>query len=85
MTYEIVDDIALPESARRTRSRGPFATALDKLEVGQGFYFEDKRNLVSLYPAVSPKKFGGKKFKLGLEKAAEQEGELNKFAVKRVA
>jgi hypothetical protein len=83
MSFEIISNIDLPET-RRTRSRGEFATAVDSLEVGQGFYFSDKRPTKALYPTVAPKKFGGKKFAIRLVEEAGEDG-LNKYAVKRTA
>jgi hypothetical protein len=83
MAFEIISDIAVPE-VTRTRTRGEFASAVDALEVGQGFYFTDKRELKKLYPTVSPKKFNQKKFKLWVAEAAA-EGAESKFGVKRVA
>ena len=83
MTYEIIDNIEVPVTAvTRTRARGEFATALDKLDIGQGFVFSDKRELKKLYPSVAPTKFPSadgllKKFKLW----QVSEG---KFGVKRL-
>ena len=82
MSFEIISNIDLPET-RRTRSRGEFATAVDQLEVDQGFYFTDKRPVKALYPTVAPKKFDGKKFAIRF--IEEGEDGLNKYAVKRVA
>lgn len=84
MAFEIITDIALPE-VTRTRTRGEFATAVDALEVNQGFYFTDKREIKALYPSVSPKKFGGKKYAIRLIEAAAEAGGENKYAVKRTA
>lgn len=84
MAFEIISDIALPE-VTRTRTRGEFATAVDALEVNQGFYFTDKRQVKALYPSVSPKKFSGKKFTIRLVESAAEEGGENKYAVKRTA
>lgn len=70
MTYEIIDNIEVPASAvSRNRARGPFGAAVDKLEVGQGFVFDDARELRKIYPALSPSKFPSdegmtKKFKV---------------------
>lgn len=84
MAFEIISDIALPE-VTRTRTRGEFATAVDSLEVGQGFYFTDKREIKALYPSVSPKKFNSKKFSLRLVEAAAEAGGEHKYGVKRTA
>lgn len=69
--FQIIDDIEVPATAiTRTRTRGAFATALDGLEVGQGFVFADARPLKACYPSVAPKRFpthdgmGLKKFKI---------------------
>lgn len=63
--YQIVDNIQLPQKAiTRTRERSEFSQALESLEVGQGFQFESAAAFKNLYPRVSPKKFGGKTFKI---------------------
>lgn len=85
MAYEIINNIEVPETAvTRTRERGPFAQALDSLEVGQGFHYESKGTLKSQYPKVSPSKFGGKKFKVFA--VVDSDGEVidGKFGVKRL-
>jgi hypothetical protein len=65
MTFQIVDDIKLPESTNtRNRPQGDFAATLNKLEVGQGFQYTSDSALKNMYPRVSPKKFGGKTFKV---------------------
>lgn len=70
-TFHIIDDIEVPAAANtRVRPRGPFATALDSLQVGQGFIYQDNRALKQVYPAIAPKKFPSdtpsmsKKFKI---------------------
>lgn len=71
MAFEIIDNIAVPAAAARSRARSALTEALDGLQVGQGFYFDDKRDVKKLYPSVSPTKFpsgdGFKKFKLWQE------------------
>ncbi len=86
MSFQIIDNIEVPAStSTRTRERGPFAQALDALEVGQGFLFDSKGTLKSQYPKVSPSKFGGKKFKVWA--AVDAEGNIidGKFGVKRLS
>lgn len=80
--YEIVDNLEVPASAARTRQKGEFATTLDALSIGQGFQFESKGTLKGIYPRVSPKKFGGKRFKVWQVSEGEN-GAPNTFAVKR--
>ncbi len=67
--FQVIANIEVPKT-EATRARGPFATAVDSLEVGSGFHFSDTRDLKKLYPTVSPKKFGGKKFKLWVQTPA---------------
>lgn len=71
MTFNIIDNIEVPATANtRVRPRGPFATALDSLQVGQGFVYAEKRALKQIYPSIAPKKFPSdvegmtKKFKI---------------------
>lgn len=81
MAFDIIDNIEIPATvAARTRSKGEFATALDKLEIGQGFIFSSTGALKAQYPKVAPKKFPGKKFKVWAV-----DGQEDKFGVKRVA
>lgn len=78
--FVIVDDIEVPAIIMtRNRAKGAFATAVDSLEVGQGFIFDSPRPLKKLYPSVSPKRFGGKHFKLWA--VVGQEG---RYGVKRL-
>lgn len=83
--FQIIDNIEVPVIAStRNRTRGPLATALDSLEVGQGFVFDDARPLKTVYPSVSPKRFPAveagfnKKFKIW-------QAEEGKVGVKRLA
>lgn len=70
--FNIVDNITIPASSNtRNRARGEFSTAVDKLEVGQGFVYQSEGTLKSQYPRVAPKKFGGKRFKLWAVDGAE--------------
>lgn len=69
--FEVIDNIEVPVVAiRRQRQRGPFAVALDGLQIGQGFVFDDLRPLKKIYPSVAPKRFPSgteglnKKFKI---------------------
>ena len=64
MTFEIIDNMQVPPSTRN-RTKSPLDAAIAALEIGQGFEFESDKPLKTLYPKVSPKKFGGaKRFKL---------------------
>lgn len=45
MTFQIIDDIQMPEKAVRTRIKSEFTQALDNLAIGQGFEFESQKNL----------------------------------------
>jgi hypothetical protein len=81
MTYEILNNLTPPASATtRTRTRGEFAVTLDSLEVGQGFEYQSEGTLKSQYPRISPKKFGGRRFKMWAV-----EGKDGTFAVIRQA
>jgi len=68
--FQIIDNIEMPVTAvTRNRPRGEFSLALDALEVGQGFVYEEARDLKQVYPAIAPKKFPStegmtKKFKI---------------------
>ena len=69
--FQIIDNIEVPATVTtRNRPRGPFAAAVDSLQVGQGFLFDSDKALKSHYPKVSPSKFPSdtpgmnKKFKL---------------------
>lgn len=91
MAFNIVKNITMPVTvATRNRSRGDFASALDSLDVGDGFEFPSASSLKHMYPRVAPKKFEGKSFQVKLLTAAEDrtdegavEGE-NLFIVKRM-
>ncbi len=86
-TFEILDDLELPTAKRAggTRSRGPFATAVGKLDVGQGFVFMDAREIKKLYPTIAPKRYFGRKFTIRiLETEANEAGEF-KYGLKRTA
>lgn len=70
-TFNIINDIEVPATANtRVRPRGAFAAALDSLEVGQGFVYQETRDLKKIYPSIAPKKFPSdaegmtKKFKI---------------------
>lgn len=79
MSYEILSNLVPPVSATtRTRTRGDFAVTLDSLEVGEGFEYQSEGTLKSQYPRISPKKFGGKRFKMWAV-----EGKDGTFAVRR--
>ncbi len=82
MAFVIQDNMQAPASAARTRQKGEFSLALDSLEIGQGFEYTSKGTLKGQYPKISPKKFGGKRFRVWLVSEGEA-GELNTFAVKR--
>ena len=70
--FNIVDNITIPASSNtRNRARGDFATAIDKLEVGQGFIYQSEGTLKAQYPRVAPKKFSGRKYKLWAVEGAE--------------
>ena len=91
MAFVIVKNISMPvTTATRNRSRGDFATALDSLEVDDGFEFPSASSLKHMYPRVAPKKFEGKSFQVKLLTAAEDredEGAVageNMFIVKRI-
>lgn len=87
MTFQIQDNFELPALQRAPgggRGRGEFALTLDKLEIGQGFAFKDKRELKALYPAVSPKKFDGKKFQIRKLADKDEDGKYT-YGVRRVA
>lgn len=81
--YNIVDDIEVPESAKRTRRRGAFAEALDSLEVGQGFEYESS-TLKAQYARVAPKKFSGKRFKVWEKTNSVGDVIEGEFGVKRI-
>lgn len=85
MTFQVIDNIEVPAAAVRARSkaRSPLTVALDGLNVGQGFVFDDARELKKLYATVAPAKFPAgpginKKFQLW----QDSEG---KIGVKRLA
>lgn len=92
--FQIEDDLELPEVKRAggVRGKGPFASAVDSLNVGQGFRFADKRELKKLYPTFAPKKFDGKKFTVRFmgekneagEQVAGEDGSFA-YAVKRIS
>lgn len=64
MNFDIIDNMQVPTNTRN-RTKSPLDAAIAALEVGQGFEFESTKPLKTLYPKVSPKKFGGaKRFKL---------------------
>lgn len=85
MAFNIIKNITMPvTTATRNRSRGEFASALDSLEVGDGFEFPSTSGLKHMYPRVAPKKFGGKSFQVKLLTPAETEGGENMFIVKRI-
>lgn len=87
MTFQIQDNFELPALQRAPgggRGRGEFALTLDKLEIGQGFPFKDKRELKALYPTVSPNKFNGKKFQIRKLADKDADGKYT-YGVKRVA
>jgi len=85
MAFNIIKNIVMPETTTtRNRSRGEFASALDSLEVGDGFEFPSTSSLKHMYPRVAPKKFEGKSFQVKLLTAADEEGGENMFIVKRV-
>ena len=70
--FAIIDNITIPASSNtRNRARGDFATAIDKLEVGQGFIYQSEGTLKAQYPRVAPKKFNSKRFKLWAVDGAE--------------
>lgn len=70
MTYEVISNIEVPKTVfqGRGRKRGILAQALDNLKVGDGFIFDDKRELKQMYPVVASQRFktatGNKRFKL---------------------
>jgi len=75
MTFDIIDNIEVPATAVvRHRERGPFATAVNGLTVGQGFVFDDARLLKKVYPSVAPKRF-----------PADTEGYSKKFKIWQVS
>lgn len=83
MTYQIVPNIEVPASAAtRNRARGEFAQAVDGLEVGEGFFFDDTAAIKLIYPRVGPKKFGGRRFKVW-QQSVNEDGSF-KYGVKRV-
>ena len=82
MAFQIVDNLVAPAAAARTRQKGEFSLALDSLEIGQGFQYTSKGAVKGQYPKISPKKFGGKRFRVWLVSEGEN-GEPNTFAVKR--
>lgn len=89
MAFEILNDIEVPASAARTRTKGEFGTTLNALEVGQGFKFESPSKLENQYAKVAPKKFGGKQFKVWLIEENTGEDEkgraVHTYGVKRKA
>ena len=82
MAFQIIDNMQAPASAARTRQKGEFTLALESLEIVQGFQYESKGTAKAQYPRISPKKFGGKRFRVWLVSEGEN-GEPNTFAVKR--
>ena len=82
MTFVIQDNMQAPASAARTRQKGAFTLTLDSLEIGQGFEYTSNGTAKAQYPRISPKKFGGKRFRVWLVSEGEN-GEPNTFAVKR--
>ncbi len=82
MAFVIQDNMQAPASAARTRQKGEFTQTLESLEIGQGFEYESKGTAKAQYPRISPKKFGGKRFRVWLVSEGEN-GEPNTFAVKR--
>lgn len=87
MTFQIQDNFELPALQRAPgggRGRGEFALTVDKLEIGQGFPFKDKRELKALYPTCSPAKFEGKKFQIRKIADKDENGEYT-YGIRRVA
>ena len=82
MTFQIIDNMQAPEAPARTRQPGAFTLTLNSLEIGQGFEYTSAGTTKGQYPKISPKKFGGKRFRVWLVSEGEN-GEPNTFAVKR--
>lgn len=84
--FQVIDNIEVPKAATtRTRAKGEFHQAVEKLEVGQGFLYQAEGKLKSQYPKVSPKKFPGKSFKIWEHRDAEGNIVVGTYGVKRLA